>query len=66
MLTGESTPVKKTAYEPSTKIKSCNILYSGTRCMMSKGVNHNTYSLGVVGSTGFYTFKGQLVRGILQ
>lgn len=58
MLTGESTPIKKTAYETSTKIISSNILYAGTRCMMSKGLKHNSYALGIVASTGFFTFKG--------
>lgn len=66
ILTGESTPIKKTAYEPSTNIISANILLSGTICKMSKGLKMNSYAMGIVASTGFYTFKGGLVRGIIN
>ncbi|KAF7283519.1 polyamine-transporting ATPase 13A3-like [Rhynchophorus ferrugineus] len=68
VLTGESTPVAKTAlprdseemYDP--KIHSKYTIFSGTKVIQTR---HKETVLAVVTRTGFSTAKGNLVRSIL-
>ena len=66
LLTGESMPVMKEPM-PRESMKvfdreedGKHILYAGTRCIQVRG-----RALGLVISTGFSTFKGQIMRSIL-
>ncbi len=61
LLTGESVPVNKNLFAKNNPISASNILYSGTKCLFVKNKEKDK-ALGLVVNTGFYTFKGKLVR----
>jgi magnesium-transporting ATPase (P-type) len=77
MLTGESTPILKTAYEVDmdeskknansrvNKITSKNMLHCGAGIMYTKG-SLSESMLAVVVATGFYTKKGALVQTMVD
>ena len=79
MLTGESTPILKTAYETdlpedetskkrqleTNKIMSRNLLHCGSEIMYTKG-SLSESMLAVVIATGFYTRKGGLVQTMVD
>lgn len=77
MLTGESTPILKTAYEVDMdeskkgantrvhKIGSKNMLHCGAGIMYTKG-SLSESMLAVVVATGFYTKKGALVQTMVD
>ena len=71
MLTGESTPVIKvrmTSTEDLYNTKNSEyekyILFAGTKIVQKRKMG-TTEPLGIVFSTGFNTFKGNLIAGIL-
>lgn len=59
MLTGESVPVIKRAYEGDQPFTEFNFLYAGTETIMAEGAR------GIVINTGFYTKKGEIIRALL-
>ncbi len=64
MLTGETVPVLKNAYLKGSSLKQSNIMFSGTRVVVSK--NKDTKAIGVAINIGFDTIKGQMVLNILS
>ena len=76
MLTGESTPILKTAYQVDmdeskkknakfNRISSKNMLHCGSEIMYTKG-SLSESMLAVVVATGFYTKKGALVQTMVD
>ena len=64
MLTGETEPIIKSAFKTKNQnIQKNNLILSGSICLLSK--NKNDEAEGIVTNTGFYTFKGELVRSLL-
>ena len=71
MLTGESTPVIKARMTSTDDIYDTNdpdyekyILFAGTKIVQKRRMG-NTEPAGIVFRTGFNTFKGNLIGGIL-
>ena len=71
MLTGESTPVIKVRMTPTDDIYDTNdpeyekyILFAGTKIIQKRRLG-KTEPSGIVFRTGFNTFKGNLIGGIL-
>ena len=71
MLTGESTPVIKARMTSTDDIYDTNdpeyekyILFAGTKIVQKRRIG-NTEPAGIVFRTGFNTFKGNLIGGIL-
>ena len=72
MLTGESTPVTKTRMLSNNNIYDTNhpdyekyVLFSGTKIIQKRKMG-NSEPKGIVLNTGFNTFKGNLIAGILH
>ena len=71
MLTGESTPVNKMRMSSNDTIYDTNkpdyekyVLFAGTKIIQKRKMGNNE-PLGIVLHTGFNTFKGNLIAGIL-
>ena len=71
MLTGESTPVIKVRMPSTEDIYDTNnpeyekyILFAGTKIVQKRPMG-KTDPMGIVFNTGFNTFKGNLIAGIL-
>ena len=72
MLTGESTPVIKVRMIGTNDIydttnSSCEkfILFAGTKIIQKRKIGNNKI-MGIVFNSGYNTFKGNLIRGILH
>ena len=72
MLTGESTPVIKVRmpnsddiYDTKTPDSDKYLLFNGTK-IIQKRKTGNSNALGIVYSTGFNTFKGNLINAIIN
>ena len=71
MLTGESTPVIKVRMTSTDDIYDTNnpdyekyVLFAGTKIVQKRRIGNNE-PMGIVLNTGFNTFKGNLIAGIL-
>ena len=71
MLTGESTPVIKVRMTSTDDIYDTNnpdyekyVLFAGTKIVQKRKIGNNE-PMGIVLNTGFNTFKGNLIAGIL-
>ena len=72
MLTGESTPVIKVRmvstndiYDTTNSSYEKFLLFAGTKIIQKRKIGNNKI-LGIVFNSGFNTFKGNLIRGILH
>ena len=63
MLTGETEPVVKSAFYEGRGVQRNNLILAGSFCELSRFGKGE--SQGIVVNTGFYTFKGELVRSLL-
>ena len=72
MLTGESTPVIKVRmigtndiYDTTNSSYEKFILFAGTKIIQKRKIGNNKI-MGIVFNSGYNTFKGNLIRGILH
>ena len=72
MLTGESTPVIKVRmigtndiYDTTNSSYDKFILFAGTKIIQKRKIGNNKI-MGIVFNSGYNTFKGNLIRGILH
>ena len=72
MLTGESTPVIKVRmvgtndiYDTTNSSHEKYLLFAGTKIIQKRKIGNNKI-MGLVFNSGFNTFKGNLIRGILH
>jgi len=72
MLTGESTPVIKVRmvgtndiYDTTNSSHEKYLLFAGTKIIQKRKIGNNKI-MGIVFNSGFNTFKGNLIRGILH